>query len=89
MAVQAFAAGQFPYGVSSGLKGRSIEFDQRGVPQKCFHAQGAAEAVGDYLAGPNHTLPTCGTARFRGPGADEDGAGILDAVGNGVRVLDQ
>ncbi len=22
------------------------------------------EAVGDYLAGPNHTLPTCGTARF-------------------------
>ena len=26
------------------------------------------EAVGDYLAGPNHTLPTCGAARFqRGP----------------------
>ena len=24
------------------------------------------EAVGDYLAGPNHTLPTCGTARFNG-----------------------
>jgi histidinol dehydrogenase len=24
------------------------------------------EAVGDYLAGPNHTLPTCGTARFSG-----------------------
>ena len=24
------------------------------------------EAVGDYLAGPNHTLPTCGTARFAG-----------------------
>ncbi len=22
------------------------------------------EAVGDYLAGPNHTLPTCGSARF-------------------------
>jgi histidinol dehydrogenase len=22
------------------------------------------EAVGDYLAGPNHTLPTSGTARF-------------------------
>ncbi|GCE64215.1 histidinol dehydrogenase [cyanobiont of Ornithocercus magnificus] len=22
------------------------------------------EAVGDYLAGPNHTLPTCGTARY-------------------------
>ena len=24
------------------------------------------EAVGDYLAGPNHTLPTCGTSRFSG-----------------------
>ena len=24
------------------------------------------EAVGDYLAGPNHTLPTCGAARFSG-----------------------
>ena len=24
------------------------------------------EAVGDYLAGPNHTLPTCGSARFSG-----------------------
>jgi len=24
------------------------------------------EAVGDYLAGPNHTLPTCGSARFAG-----------------------
>jgi histidinol dehydrogenase len=23
--------------------------------------------VGDYLAGPNHTLPTCGTARFSSP----------------------
>ena len=24
------------------------------------------EAVGDYLAGPNHTLPTSGTAKFSG-----------------------
>ena len=24
------------------------------------------EAVGDYLAGPNHTLPTCGAARYSG-----------------------
>ena len=24
------------------------------------------EAVGDYLAGPNHTLPTCGSARYSG-----------------------
>ena len=25
------------------------------------------EAVGDYVAGPNHTLPTGGTARFSSP----------------------
>ena len=25
------------------------------------------EAVGDYLAGPNHVLPTSGTARFSSP----------------------
>ena len=24
------------------------------------------EAIGDYLGGPNHTLPTSGTARFAG-----------------------
>lgn len=30
------------------------------------------EALGDYLAGPNHTLPTCGTARFSSPlGVDD------------------
>ncbi|MCX7766829.1 MAG: histidinol dehydrogenase, partial [Candidatus Sumerlaeia bacterium] len=26
-----------------------------------------AEAIGDYVAGPNHTLPTGGTARFSSP----------------------
>ncbi|MBI4698817.1 MAG: histidinol dehydrogenase [Nitrospirae bacterium] len=25
------------------------------------------ETMGDYIAGPNHTLPTCGTARFSSP----------------------
>ncbi len=30
------------------------------------------EALGDYLAGPNHTLPTGGTARFSSPlGVDD------------------
>ena len=30
------------------------------------------EALGDYLAGPNHTLPTLGTARFSSPlGVDD------------------
>ena len=31
------------------------------------HCVGSSpEAAGDYLAGPNHTLPTSGTARFSG-----------------------
>ena len=31
-----------------------------------FIGKWTPEAVGDYLAGPNHTLPTCGNARFSG-----------------------
>ena len=30
------------------------------------------EALGDYFAGPNHTLPTSGTARFSSPLAEDD-----------------
>lgn len=30
------------------------------------------ESLGDYLAGPNHTLPTCGAARFASPLGVED-----------------
>ncbi len=32
-----------------------------------FLGKYAPEALGDYLAGPNHTLPTLGTARFSSP----------------------
>ena len=32
-----------------------------------FLGQDAPEAFGDYLAGPNHVLPTGGTARFGSP----------------------
>jgi histidinol dehydrogenase len=32
-----------------------------------FFGAGAPEAFGDYLAGPNHVLPTGGTARFASP----------------------
>lgn len=32
-----------------------------------FLGQWTPEAVGDYMAGPNHTLPTGGTARFSSP----------------------
>ena len=30
------------------------------------------EALGDYMAGPNHTLPTSGTARFSSPLSVDD-----------------
>ncbi|MCX8030546.1 MAG: histidinol dehydrogenase [Thermodesulfovibrionales bacterium] len=32
-----------------------------------FIGQWTPEPLGDYTAGPNHTLPTCGTARFSSP----------------------
>ncbi|MCK4846943.1 MAG: histidinol dehydrogenase, partial [Deltaproteobacteria bacterium] len=32
-----------------------------------FLGANTPEAVGDYMAGPNHTLPTGGTARFSSP----------------------
>lgn len=32
-----------------------------------FLGQNAAEPVGDYVAGPNHVLPTAGSARFFSP----------------------
>jgi histidinol dehydrogenase len=37
-----------------------------------FVGHWSAEALGDYIAGPNHTLPTVGTARFSSP------LGVLD-----------
>lgn len=55
------------------------------------------EAVGDYLAGPNHTLPTCGTARFAGALSVETflrhtsligfNRGALEATGHAVITL--
>ena len=32
-----------------------------------FLGRGSSEAIGDYCAGPNHVLPTAGTARFSSP----------------------
>lgn len=37
-----------------------------------FIAEYTPEAVGDYFAGPNHTLPTSGTARFSSPLSTSD-----------------
>ncbi|MDP7327873.1 MAG: histidinol dehydrogenase, partial [Prochlorococcaceae cyanobacterium ETNP7_MAG_30] len=55
------------------------------------------EAVGDYLAGPNHTLPTCGSARFSSALSVETflhhtsliefSQSALEATGSAVREL--
>jgi histidinol dehydrogenase len=37
-----------------------------------FLGEWTPEAVGDYVAGPNHTLPTGGTARFSSPLSTEE-----------------
>ena len=37
-----------------------------------FMGRNCPEALGDYFAGPNHTLPTSGTARFSSPLSVDD-----------------
>ena len=37
-----------------------------------FMGKSCPEALGDYFAGPNHTLPTSGTARFSSPLSVDD-----------------
>ena len=51
-----------PFAVLNEIKNAGSIFLGRNVP----------EALGDYFAGPNHTLPTSGTARFSSPlGVDD------------------
>ncbi len=51
-----------PFGLLGEIKNAGSVFLGRNVP----------EALGDYFAGPNHTLPTSGTARFSSPlGVDD------------------
>lgn len=37
-----------------------------------FLGENSTEPIGDYIAGPNHVLPTCGTARFFSPLSVDD-----------------
>jgi len=46
-----------PFAILSGIRHAGAIFMGHHTP----------EAAGDYLAGPNHTLPTGGTARFFSP----------------------
>jgi len=50
----------------------SVENPEQWLPQirhagAIFMGRYTAEALGDYCAGPNHVLPTSGTARFSSP----------------------
>lgn len=51
-----------PFHLLGGIRNAGSIFLGRNVP----------EALGDYLAGPNHTLPTLGTARFSSPLSVDD-----------------
>ena len=51
-----------PFSLLNGIKNAGSVFLGRNVP----------EALGDYFAGPNHTLPTGGTARFSSPLSVDD-----------------
>jgi histidinol dehydrogenase len=68
-------------GVSDALAPEHLEVmtrDAEGVARRLKHfggifiGSGAAEVIGDYGAGPNHTLPTGGVARYKG------GLSVLD-----------
>ena len=51
-----------PFGVLNEIRNAGSIFLGKNVP----------EALGDYFAGPNHTLPTSGTARFSSPLSVDD-----------------
>lgn len=51
-----------PFGLLNDVKNAGSIFLGRNVP----------EALGDYFAGPNHTLPTMGTAKFSSPLSVDD-----------------
>ncbi len=55
-----------------------------------FLGTNTPEAAGDYLAGPNHTLPTGGTARFSSPLGVEDfvkRSSVIGFTASGIKAL--
>src|SRR4029434_11205874 len=54
-----------------------------------FLGRHTPEVVGDYVAGPNHVLPTAGTARFASPLGTEDfvkRSSVIDYSPGGLRA---
>lgn len=52
-----------------------------------FTGEKAAVAIGDYVAGPSHALPTEGTARFSSPLNVNDFIKIIDIVNTGQKEI--
>jgi histidinol dehydrogenase len=68
-------------GLANRIAPEHLELCLSGAPALLKHVKHAGavflglhtpEAIGDYLAGPNHILPTGGTARFASPLGPED-----------------
>ena len=59
-----------------------------GTPARCSSGRHTPEVVGDYVAGPNHVLPTGGTARFASALCTEDFVkrlSVIRVLGRGAR----
>ncbi len=66
--------------------------DQIQVAGAIFVGSQACESLGDYCAGPNHVLPTSGTARFSSPLGVYDfqkRSSVIDCSPQGAQVLGQ
>jgi histidinol dehydrogenase len=54
-----------------------------------FVGEDSMEALGDYLAGPSHVMPTMGTARFSSPVNVRDFQKIISVVGLNRATLEK
>ncbi|GLV46852.1 histidinol dehydrogenase [Thermus sp. LT1-2-5] len=52
-----------------------------------FLGEGSPEALGDYIAGPSHVMPTSGTARFQGGLSVRDFLKVIPVIGLGEKVV--
>ncbi|MET0153984.1 MAG: histidinol dehydrogenase [Candidatus Binatia bacterium] len=72
----------------------AVEHPERWLPSvrhagAVFLGSHAPEAVGDYVAGPNHVLPTGATARFSSPLGVYDFVKRTSIIGGSERALDR
>ena len=79
-----------PEHLSIQLKDSWAAVDKITCAGAIFVGQEAPEALGDYITGPNHILPTYGTARFCGPLSTDDfltTASLQSVTSNALKKL--